>query len=76
MTKFDSRTQQILNALPVGKPNAMSVSEFEQLIENRPCGTNNDQTRNEIRKLIYKQKIPVGSSTQNGYWLINSELEY
>ncbi len=52
--------QQIIAALPVGKTNAMKVSDFEQAIGNQPSGTNNDQTRREVKSAIYGNEIPVG----------------
>lgn len=68
--------QQIIAALPVGKRNAMKVSDIEQCIGNQPSGTNNDQTRNEVNSLIYDHNIPVGSSSKAGYWLIDSDAEF
>ncbi len=67
--------QQIITALPVGKTNAVSVPAFEQAIGNQPSGTNNDQTRREVKSAIYDNDIPVGSSPHAGYWLIDSDAE-
>ncbi len=67
--------QQIIDALPVGKTNAMKVSDFEQAIGNQPGGTNNDQTRGEVKRAIRDNEIPVGSSSHAGYWLIDSDAE-
>ncbi len=67
--------QQIIAALPVGKANAMRVSDFEQVIGNQPSGTNNDQTRREVKSAIYDNDIPVGSNPNAGYWLIDSDAE-
>ena len=68
--------RQIIAALPVGKTNAVGVPAFEQAIGNRPRGTNNDQTRGEVKNAIHDNEIPVGSSSQAGYWLIDSDAEY
>jgi len=68
--------QQIIDALPVGKKNAMKVSDFEEAIGNEPSGTNNDQTRREVKDAIDHHEIPVGSSPPKGYWLIDSDEEY
>ena len=67
--------QQIITALPVGKANAMKVPDFEQAIGNQPSGTNNDQTRREVKSAIYDNEIPVGSNPHAGYWLIDSDAE-
>jgi hypothetical protein len=67
--------QQIIAALPVGKSNAMKVPAFEQAVGNQPTGTNNDQTRREIKSAIYDNDIPIGSSPPIGYWLIDSDAE-
>jgi hypothetical protein len=67
--------QQIITALPVGKSNAKKVSEIEKAIGNRPSGTNNDQTRREVKSAIYDNKIPIGSYSHAGYWLIDSDAE-
>ena len=68
--------QQIIAALPVGKRNAMKVSDFEQAIGNHPIGTNNDRTCREVKKAIDDNDIPVGSSPHAGYWLIDSDAEF
>jgi len=68
--------QQIIAAIPVGKMNALKVTNFEQVIGNQPSGTNNDQTRREVQNAIYNNDIPIGSSPQAGYWLIDSNAEY
>ncbi len=67
--------QQIISSLPVGKTNAMKVSAFEEAIGNQPKGTNNDQTRGEVTDAIVNNEIPIGSSPQCGYWLIDSDAE-
>ena len=67
--------QQIISNLPVGKPNAVSASNLEQMIGNQPIGTNNDKTRDEIRKAILDNEIPIGSCV-GGYYLIDSDVEY
>lgn len=67
--------QTIIAALPVGKNNAMNVPDFEQAIGNQPTGTNNDQTRREVKSAICDNDIPVGSSPPVGYWLIDSDAE-
>jgi len=67
--------QQIILALPVGKTNAMKVPVFERAIGNQPSGTNNDQTRREVKEAIVVHDIPIGSSSQRGYWLIDSDAE-
>nr|WP_319494844.1 hypothetical protein [uncultured Desulfobacter sp.] len=68
--------QQIIAALPIGKSNAMKVADFENFIGNQPSGTNNDQTRREIQNAIHNAEVPIGSSPQKGYWLIDSDAEY
>ncbi|MFH2064215.1 MAG: hypothetical protein ABIK15_03320 [Pseudomonadota bacterium] len=68
--------RQIIDALPIGKENAMKVSDFEQAIGNVPSGTNNDQTRREVKDAIDNNEIPIGSSPPRGYWLINSDEEF
>ncbi|WP_299982107.1 hypothetical protein [Desulfobacula sp.] len=68
--------QQIIANLPIGKRNAMKVSDFEQTIGNQDSGTNNDQTRREVKSAIYDNDIPVGSSSHAGYWLIDSDEEF
>jgi hypothetical protein len=62
--------QQIIAAIPVGKTNAMKVPDFEQAVGNKPSGTNNNQTRREIKSAIYDNDIPIGSSPPVGCWLI------
>lgn len=66
---------QIITTLPIGKSNAVKVPNFEQAIGNQPKGTNNDQTRREIKSAIYNNDIPIGSSPSIGYWLIDSDAE-
>ncbi len=68
--------QQIIAAIPIGKMNAMRVTDFEQTLGNQPSGTNNDQTRREVKNAIYNNDIPIGSSPHAGYWLIDSDAEY
>ena len=68
--------QQIIDKLPIGKSNAMKVANFEQTIGNQDSGTNNDQTRREVKNAIYNNDIPVGSNPHAGYWLIDSDAEY
>jgi hypothetical protein len=67
--------QQIILLLSVGKANAMNVPAFERAIGNQPSGTNNDQTRREVKDAITSNDIPIGSSSQRGYWLIDSDAE-
>jgi hypothetical protein len=67
--------QQIIHSLPIGKANAVKVPAFERLIGNQPSGTNNDQTRREVKDAIINNHIPIGSSSQRGYWLIDSDDE-
>ena len=67
--------QQIIAALPIGKTNAMKVPVFEQALGNQASGTNNDQTRREVKSAIYDNEIPIGSSPPVGYWLIDSDVE-
>lgn len=67
--------QQIIFALPVGKANATNVPTFERAVGNQPSGTNNDQTRREVKEAIISNEIPIGSSSQRGYWLIDSDGE-
>jgi len=61
--------------MPIGKANAVKVRDFEQAIGNLPAGTNNDQTRREVNDAIMNHEIPIGSNSQHGYWLINSDQE-
>ena len=68
--------QQIIAALPIGKQNAIKVPQIEQIIGNQPSGTNNDKTRNEVVNTIHSHDIPIGSSPNHGYWLIDSDSEY
>jgi len=68
--------QQITSAIPVGKTNAMKVSNFEQAVGNQPSGTNNDKTRKDVNDAIMNNDYPIGSSPQKGYWLIDSDAEY
>ena len=58
--------QQIIAALPIGKANAMKVPVFEQAIGNQARGTNDDQTRREVKSAIYDNEIPIGSSPPVG----------
>ena len=67
--------EQIIQHIPVGKGNAMRVSDFEQAIGNQNVGTNNDQTRREVDDAIINHDVPIGSNPQCGYWLINSDDE-
>jgi hypothetical protein len=67
--------EQIILHLPIGKANAMKVPAFERAIRNEPSGTNNDQTRREVKDAIVSNDIPIGSSPQRGYWLIDSDAE-
>jgi len=67
--------QQIILSLPIGKANAMKVPAFERAIGIQPSGTNNDQTRREVKEAITSDEIPIGSSSQQGYWLIVSASE-
>jgi hypothetical protein len=67
--------QQIILSLPVGKNKAMKVPAFERAIGTQPRGTNNDQTRREVKEAIVGNDIPIGSSSQRGYWLIDSDAE-
>ena len=67
--------RQIILSLPVGKAYAMRVPAFEREIGNEPSGTNNDQTRREVKDAIMGNDIPIGSSSQRGYWLIDSDAE-
>ena len=67
--------QQIISALPVGKGHAMKVPTFERAIGNQPKGTNNDQTRREVKEAIVRHSIPIGSNPHKGYWLIDSDTE-
>lgn len=67
--------QQIILSLPIGKANAMKVPSFERAIGNQPTGTNNDQTRREVKEAIIGNHVPIGSSSQRGYWLIDSDAE-
>jgi uncharacterized lipoprotein YmbA len=68
-------TQDIIRELPIGKGNAISANELERRIGNQPTGTNNDETRRDVSLAILEGKIPVGSSSSSGYWLINSDEE-
>jgi len=67
--------QRIIRSLPIGKANAVKVPAFERAIGNQPSGTNNDQTRREVKEAIISNGIPIGSSSQRGYWLIDSDAE-
>jgi len=67
--------QKIIATLPVGKTKAMKVPAFEQAIGNQTKGTNNDQTRREVKSAIHDNEIPIGSSPPIGYWLIDSDAE-
>jgi hypothetical protein len=67
--------QRIILSLPIGKANAVKVPDFERAIGNQPSGTNNDQTRREVKDAIISNRIPIGSSPQRGYWLIDSDVE-
>jgi hypothetical protein len=67
--------QRIVQFLPIGKANAMKVPAFEKAIGNQPSGTNNDQTRREVKDAIINNDIPIGSSSKRGYWLIDSDAE-
>ena len=67
--------QRIILSLPIGKTNAMKVPIFERAIGNQPSGTNNDQTRREVKDAIISNDIPIGSNSQRGFWLIDSDDE-
>lgn len=66
---------RIIRSLPIGKAHAVKVSVFERAIGNQPSGTNNDRTRREVKDAIINNHIPIGSSSQRGYWLIDSDAE-
>src|ERR1035437_615989 len=68
--------QQIISALPVGKADALRVSDFETAVGNQSSGTNNDPSRKEVNEAILNDHIPIGSSPQCGYWLIDSDAEF
>jgi len=67
--------QRIILSLPIGKANAVKVPNFERTVGNHPSGTNNDQTRREVKDAIINNHIPIGSNPQRGYWLIDSDAE-
>lgn len=68
-------SQQIIANLPIGKANAIKVSDLEVVIGNQIVGTNNDETRNDVRNAIFNDEIPIGAC-RNGYYLIDSDAEY
>ena len=68
-------TQHIIAKLPIGKANAIKVPNLERSIGNLSIGTNNDITRSNVRKAILKDRIPIGSCSKSGYYIINSDAE-
>lgn len=71
-----AKLSEIIKALPVGKARSIKAPAFEAAIGNSPRGTNNDQTRRDIKDAIMRLEIPIGSSSHGGYFLIDSDQEY
>ena len=68
-------SHQIIKNLPVGKANAIQVPDLKTAVGNQTVGTNNDETRNDVRNAIFNDEMPTGSC-RNGYYLIDSDTEY
>lgn len=75
MEELVATLEQIVNAIPVGKNNAVKVPAFEKMIGIENCGTNNDKTRDKVTEAIVEKEIPIGSNPRYGYWLIDSDAE-
>lgn len=70
--------KSIINALPIGKENAIKMKDLEVKVGNPTKGTNNDITRNDIKKLIMEDKVPIGTcpgGDHAGVWMIDSDEE-
>jgi len=70
MGKFNS----LISVLRDGKDKSLHAYEIESSL-NMDVGHTQEPTREVIREAIVDQKIPVGSTPQVGYFLINTEAE-
>ena len=64
----------LIAALGDGKANSRHASELENIL-NMDVGHTQEPTRDLIRDAIVNQGIPIGSTPQDGYFLINTEEE-
>lgn len=64
----------LISVLGDGKANSKHASELESSLD-MDVGHTQEPTRDLIREAIVNHEMPIGSTPQAGYFLINTEAE-